>query len=197
VWVAVALTAALAGAWLARSLDRPLVLTSGTWLPEARSLAPLQLTDQRGRPFDNASLRGHPSLVFFGFTHCPDVCPTTLAMLARVLRATPLPGLRLVFVSVDPQRDTPPVIATYLHAFSADFIGVTGAAPALEPLYRSLSVAAQRVDLPDGGYTMDHSANIYLLDPQGRFVAVFTPPFAAAGIAADLRSVQGRLGARS
>jgi protein SCO1/2 len=196
-WAAVAAAAAAGGAWLARSLNSPVVLDSGTWLPDARALEPFELTDQHGRPFDNASLRGHPSLMFFGFTHCPDVCPTTLAMLAAMLRAAPVPGLQLVFVTVDPERDTPPLIASYLRAFSPDFIGVTGAAPALQPLNHSLSVAAQRVTLADGSYTMDHSANIYLLDRQGRFVAVFTPPFKAARIAADLRKLRSRLGAPS
>ena len=196
-WGAVALLAALSGAWLARYLERPPTLESGTWLPQGRPIAPFALIDQRGGRFDNSSLRGHPSLLFFGFTNCPDVCPTTLAMLANVLALAPLPGLKLVFVSVDPQRDTPALLARYLRAFSADFIGITGAAPALEPLSRSLSVAAQRVNLPDGSYTMDHSANIYLLDPEGRFAAVFTPPFDRARLTADLRKLKSRYGRQS
>jgi protein SCO1/2 len=190
--LAVGVLAAVAGAWFAHSLDQPPVLASGTWLDRPRGISRFELHDDQGRPFDNDRLNGAPSLLFFGFTNCPDVCPTTLASLAEVLRAKPLRGLKVLFVSVDPERDTPAVLHRYLAAFGGDFTGLTGSLTALAPLARSLSVAYERVPLPDGGYTMDHSAALYLIDPKGRFVAVFTPPFSSRAIAEDLASLQPR-----
>jgi protein SCO1 len=181
--------AIIAGALLARMLGAGVPLSSGTWLPNARPLAEFHLHDLSGREFGLDSLRGHPSLVFFGFTNCPDVCPTTLATLAQVQRQRPLPTSQVVFVSIDPERDTPAALQVYLGAFSKDFIGVRGDQAALAPLLRSLSAIAVREDLPGGGYTMDHSATLYLLDSHGRLVAVFSPPFSAVTLAADLAKV--------
>lgn len=189
----VALAGALGGAYVARALGpRPLELSSGTWLPESRELADFTLTDARGRAFGKPELGGRPTLMFFGFTSCPDVCPATLAQLAAVQRA--LPALHVVFVSIDPQRDTPDALRQYVRAFHPDLVAVTGTPEALQPLERSLSVASVRVPLPDGGYTFDHSAALYLLDARARWVAVFTPPFAADRLIADLRAALGRLG---
>jgi protein SCO1/2 len=140
-----------------------------------------------------ADLAGHPTLVFFGFTHCPDVCPTTLVKLAAIKKTGALPGMRVLFVSVDPGRDTPAVLAPYVHAFDPDFIGATGSAAEIERLARNFGVAVARVDLPGGDYTMDHSAAVFLLDPHAQIVAVFTPPFDVAPFAADLRLVAPRL----
>jgi protein SCO1/2 len=95
----------------------------------------------------------------------------------------------VVFVSIDPERDTAAALQVYLGAFSKDFIGVRGDQAALAPLLRSLSAIAVREDLPGGGYTMDHSATLYLLDSHGRLVAVFSPPFSAAKLTADLARV--------
>jgi len=177
-----------AGVLLARMLaQKPVTLQSGTWLPQARAVAPFALTDLQGRPYSNAALAGHPSLLFFGFTYCPDVCPTTLAVLREVQQQHPLAHLQVLFVTVDPGRDTPAMLAHYLNAFSPDFVGLYGSDAALAPLLRSLGAIAVRQPLPGGGYTMDHSATLYLLDARGRMAAVFSPPFAAAGLAADLR----------
>src|ERR1700741_1551373 len=102
-----ALCAALAGFWLARELDSSAPqLASGTWLARPRPLGDFQLTDHLGRPFTAQDLRGKPSLVFFGFTHCPDVCPTTLVKLAQAIKSAHVPGLNVVFVTIDPARDT-------------------------------------------------------------------------------------------
>jgi protein SCO1/2 len=182
----------LAGALLARMLggaNAP-ALQSGTWLPEPRALSAFHLTDLAGQDFSLQSLQGHPTLLFFGFTNCPDVCPTTLATLAQVQRSAPLPGTRIVFVSIDPERDTAATLRVYLDAFSKDFIGVRGNADALAPLLKSLNAIAVRQLLPDHTYTMDHSATLYLLDSEGRLVAVFSPPFAPAGLTADLQRVR-------
>src|SRR6266404_3169749 len=128
-----ALCAALAGFWLARELDSSAPqLASGTWLTVPRRVADFQLTDHQGQPFTAAELQGRPSLVFFGFTHCPDVCPTTLVKVAQVKKVGALPGVQVLFVSVDPERDTPAALALYVHAFDPDFIGLTGEANAIK-----------------------------------------------------------------
>jgi protein SCO1 len=193
-----ALVAALAGFWLARELDRGAPqLASGTWLPQARRIAGFTLTDIYGRPFTQADLAGAPTLVFFGFTHCPDVCPTTLLKLARVKKAAGIAGLRVLFVSIDPRRDTPQAVALYVHAFDPDFAGLTGEPAAVASVAQQFGVAVSRIDLPGGDYTMDHSAVVFLLDDHARIAAIFTPPFEVAAMAADLKAAAPYLAVRS
>ena len=183
-----ALCAALAGFWLARELDSSgPELASGTWLPQARALADFRLIDDSGKDFSLSRLRGRPTLVFFGFTHCPDVCPTTLLKLAQVKKTAGIAGMQVVLVSVDPQRDTPPVLTQYVHAFDPQFIGLTGDPAAIEKMAAEFGVAVARVELPGGDYTMDHSAVVFLLDDQAREVGLFTPPFDVRRLAQDLR----------
>jgi protein SCO1 len=194
--LSIGLGAALAGLLVARlTTQTPVALEAGTWLPEPRTPAAFRLTDQTGRERSESDLQGHPSLLFFGFTFCPDVCPTTLAALTDALRRTPLPGVQVLFVSVDPERDTAASLKDYLGAFNRDFIGLRGDAQAMEPLMRSLGAIAIRQPLGDGSYTMDHTATLYLLDTRGRLVAVFTPPFAPERLAADFDRIarSGRL----
>jgi protein SCO1 len=185
----VTLGAALGGAWLARSLQHPVPqLASGTWYDVPREPGPLALVDESGAPFSFARLRGAPTLVFFGFTHCPDVCPLTLYKLTQLQRTGVLPHLRVAFVTVDPQRDRPQMLRQYLHGFSdsPDLIGLTGTADQIAAAAKSFQVAYSRVALPGGDYTMDHSAVVFLLDARARIVAVFTPPFDGAALAKDL-----------
>jgi protein SCO1/2 len=194
----IALCMAAAGFWVARQFEGPPVeLASGTWLPRARLLGAFALTDQSGRPFTQAQLAGAPSLVFFGFTHCPDVCPTTLFKLAQVKRAAGIPNLRVLFVSVDPERDTPALLSQYLSAFDPGFVGLTGSEQAITQVAAQFGVAFARVELPGGDYTMDHSATLFLLDDKGRNVAIFTPPFDVARLAGDLHRTAAHLSARS
>lgn len=189
----IALVAAGAGAYLARmsrNADAP-VLESGTFLPAPRVLADFSLVDTTGAPATTTILRGHPTLVFFGFTHCPDVCPTTLAILADVQKQVVpldarLAGLKVALISVDPERDTPAQLGSYIASFGGDLIGLTGSAPEIVSVSRSFGVASSKVDLGGGNYTMDHSATIFALDSGGRIVAVFTPPFRAAALRADV-----------
>jgi protein SCO1/2 len=193
-WIVIALVAigaAIAGAWLARELDSSgPQLTSGTWLPQPMAVGEFRLRDHLDRPFTAEQLRGSPSIVFFGFTHCPDVCPTTLATLSRVRKEAEVPGLRLLFVSVDPERDTPQAMASYVKAFDPELVGLTGDATTIKTLTQHFGVASQKVDLPGGGYTVDHSAVIFVLDEEGRRVAVFTQPFDAAKLTEDLRRAE-------
>src|SRR5579863_933483 len=125
--ILVVAVAALAGFYLAHRLDRTQpVLSSGTWLPRPRDPGDFSLLDQNGAQFTAARLKGAPTLVYFGYTHCPDVCPVTLLQLAQVLKTGVVPNLRVVFISVDPARDTPAQLAQYVQAFDPDFIGLTG-----------------------------------------------------------------------
>jgi protein SCO1/2 len=182
--------AVLVGVLLARMLGATSVpLESGTWLPQPRTLPQFHLQDLSGADFGLERLRGHPTLLFFGFTNCPDVCPTTLATLAQVQRAPPLPGAQVLFITIDPERDSAASLQVYLGAFNNSFVGVRGNAAALAPLLKNLGAIAVRDNLPDGSYTMDHSATLYLLDTRGRLVAVFSPPFSAPKLSADLHRV--------
>ena len=199
---AIAALAAIAGTYVGRVLTRPAVpaLESGTVLPEARVLEDFRLVDTRGTPTTPLQLRGHPTLVFFGFTHCPDVCPTTLALLTAVQKQASaqdekLAGLKVALISVDPERDTPEQLGKYIASFGGDLIGLTGSAPEIVNATKSFKVAYARVDLPGGGYTMDHSATVFALDSQARIVAVFTPPFSVAAMTRDVGKLAPRLGA--
>ncbi len=194
---AAAVCAALAGYWMAQQLDRASPqLASGTWLPRPKPLSDFRLTDTTGRAFTRGDLGGGPTLVFFGFTHCPDVCPTTLMKLAQVRKRAGLTGLRVLFVSVDPQRDTAPLLGLYVHAFDPAFLGLTGEPGSISALAANFGVAVNRVELPGGEYTMDHSAVVFLLDARARIAAIFTPPFDVAALAADVRRAAPYLGAR-
>lgn len=188
--ILVAVIAVLGGAWLARMLAHPRVtIETGTWLPESRSVGTVRLTDVAGQSFTEQSLRGHASLVFFGFTFCPDLCPTTLSTLAQLQRDPPIPGLKVLFVTVDPERDSAAALQQYLGAFSPDFVGLRPAAKDLPLLLRDFGAIAERVSLPDGSYTVDHSATLYLLDTRGRIAAVFSPPFSVPALHADLARI--------
>ncbi len=146
---------------------------------------PFSLTTQAGQTLTEADLRGAPFLVFFGFTHCPDICPTKLFEISEALRAAGPKGERLkaLFVSVDPGRDTPEVLKSYLGSFDPRIIGLTGDQAAVDATVRAYRAYARKVPLKDGDYTMDHTALVYLMDKRGGFVGAFNierPPAEAA-----------------
>ncbi len=181
------LAAAAAGYMVARQLQRGAPeLNSGTALPQPRAIASFSLQDHRGAPFGNAQLRGGPSLLFFGFTHCPDVCPTTLALMAQLARDPDLAQLRMLFVTVDPKRDDALTLQRYVTAFGGNLTGLRGEDAALDPLLTSVGAARNIQPLPGGDYSVDHSATLFYLDKQGRLTAVFTPPFALDALRMDL-----------
>jgi protein SCO1 len=136
---------------------------------------PFALVDQDGKTVTDRDLKGRPFLVFFGFTHCPDVCPTTLFEVSEVLRALGPDAERVgvLFVTVDPERDTPDKLKDYLSSFDPHLRGLTGDPAAVAAMIRTYRVYARKVPQENGGYTMDHYAGIYLMDKDGRFVAPF------------------------
>ena len=185
--IVVVAVAAATGFWLAHRLDHAApALRAGTWLPQPRNVGEFSLIDQNNAQFTESRLKGAATLVYFGYTHCPDVCPVTLLQLAQVVKGGVVPGLRVIFVSVDPARDTPAQLAQYVHAFDPDFIGLTGTTTMVQSVAHRFGVAFLRVDLPGGDYTMDHSSTIFLMDSRGRNVAVFTPPYDAKALQDDL-----------
>jgi protein SCO1/2 len=197
VTIVLAVIGAAAGIYVGRQVATPATaaLESGTRLPQPRELSGFSLVDAHGATTTAQALRGHPTLVFFGFTNCPDVCPTTLALLAMVQKQAGIPGLRIALVTVDPERDTPEQMGKYVKSFGDDLIGLTGSPPEIVNVTRAFGVAYARVELPGGNYTMDHSATVFALDSQGRIVAVFTPPLSVAGMTRDLQRLRPVLAA--
>jgi protein SCO1/2 len=146
---------------------------------------PFRLTDQAGQAVTEKNLQGKPTLIFFGFTHCPDVCPTSLFEISEVLRAMGKDADRVnaYFISVDPERDTAAAMKDYLSSFDPHLKGLTGDSDAVAKVISGFRVYAKKVPLKDGDYTMDHTALIYLMDRDGKFVAPFNlkrPPEEAA-----------------
>lgn len=161
-------------------------LVSGTAIPTALPVPPFKLEDQDGVAFDNSRLAGAPSLMFFGFTHCPDVCPTTLALMTQLHRDPALRAVRMVFVTVDPGRDDALTLRHYVDAFGGGFTAVRGEDAALEPLLRNLGVVRSVQPLAGGDYAVDHSATLYFINGKGALDAVFTPPFDKERLRSDL-----------
>ncbi|HZH43938.1 MAG TPA: SCO family protein [Lysobacter sp.] len=163
----------------------------------ARELPAFSLRQSDGTPLVPGELKGHWTLVFLGFTHCPDVCPTTLAELAQAQKQwEALPEStrpRVLFVSVDPERDTPDRIGEYAHAFHRDTLAATADVPALENFAKSIGMVFAKVPPPAGAdpsqYSVDHSATIAVLDPDGRMTGLIRPPLQPAAIAADLAAL--------
>jgi protein SCO1/2 len=149
---------------------------------------PFQLTDHNGRPITEAELKGRPHLIFFGFTNCPDVCPTALFEISEILRALGPDADKAgaLFVTVDPERDTPEKLKDYISSFHPRLTGVTGKPEDVERMLKAYRVYFRKVPT-DSGYTMDHTALVYLMDKQGRFVAPFSLKRRPEEAAADLR----------
>jgi len=150
---------------------------------------PFRLTDQNGAVVTEKNLEGKPSLIFFGFTHCPDVCPTALFEMSEILRAMGKDADRVnaYFISVDPERDSAAVIKDYLSSFDPHLKGLTGDPGAIAKVESAYRVYAKKVPLKDGDYTMDHTALTYLMDRDGHFVAPFNLSRKPDEAAADLR----------
>jgi protein SCO1/2 len=145
---------------------------------------PFSLTDQNGTRVTEATYRGAPSIVFFGFTHCPDVCPTALFDMSEVLKRLPADKrVSALFVTVDPERDTPAILKDYLSSFDPRISGLSGTRPEIDAALKSYRVYSKKQPQENGDYSMDHSAIVYLMDKQGRFVTALnlqSPPEAVA-----------------
>ncbi|MGM4877723.1 SCO family protein [Bradyrhizobium sp. 956_D2_N1_5] len=150
---------------------------------------PFQLTDQHGKAVTDKNLKGKPTLIFFGYTHCPDVCPTSLFEISEVLRAMGKDAdkVNAVFISVDPERDTPATMKDYLSSFDPHLEGLSGDPAETAKVITSYRVYAKKVPTKDGDYTMDHTALIYLMDRDGRFVSPFNMKRTPEEAAADLK----------
>jgi protein SCO1/2 len=193
--LAIALLAAVAigaGIALHERSTAPPALGSGTALPEPRPLAEFALTDQHGQPFTRAEMRGRWTVVFTGFTNCPDICPLTIAMLAQLRQRLARDDLRFLFVSVDPERDTPEVIARYLAHFDPALSGATGPRAQVEAFTAGLGLA--QVVNPGVGdeYTVDHSTALVLIDPEARLAGYFSAPHEPDALASDLANLPRR-----
>jgi len=146
---------------------------------------PFHLEDQNGEPVSDTDMKGRPFLVFFGFTHCPDICPTTLFEISEVMRKLGKDADRtgVLFITVDPERDTPAALKDYLSSFDPHLRGLTGDPAAVNAAIKAYRVYAKKIPLENGDYTMDHTAVVYLMDKDGHFVAPFnlkqTPEAAA------------------
>jgi protein SCO1 len=151
------------------------------------------LVDQNGKAFTDADLKGKWQLVFFGYTHCPDVCPTALNDLSLALDqlGSKKSDVGIVFISVDPERDTPAVLKSYTDSFGGPIEALTGSSDAVAQAAKDYKVFYAKHPRPDGGYDMDHSALIYVMDPEGRFTATFTPDDTSDTIAARLKKLVG------
>jgi protein SCO1/2 len=150
---------------------------------------PFKLIDQDGRTVTDQDMKGKPFLVFFGFTHCPDVCPTALFDISEVFRKLGPDAGRAgaLFITVDPERDTPEAMKSYLSSFDPHLRGLTGDETAIDGVAKGYRAYYKKVPNPDGSYTMDHTALVYLMDKEGRFVAPFNLKRRPDDSAADLR----------
>ncbi len=196
--IVIVIAASAATVWWLRA-DKPRLLSAelgSVILANPIPLQPFSLVDHEGRPLTLDSLKGHWTLLFFGYTHCPDICPTTLAVLqgvAQKLDSEPAlaASTRTLFVSVDPKRDTPQQLKQYIAYFNPAFIAATGSRDEIDNLTTQVgAVYLFEGDTRRDDYTVNHSAAILLIDPQGRFYARFNAPHTASGITDTYRRIR-------
>ena len=187
-----ALCIGIGAAWLLK-YSQPVKLNAGVWFgDQAKTLPEFELVNQDGKPLNRDDLKGKWHLIFFGYTHCPDICPSSLQTLADMVKAIDdedvNEALRVMFVSVDPDRDTPELLKSYVEYFNPDFIGATGTEPNLQQLTRSLGIAyfLERESADQVSYEVGHSASFILLNPASQFAGLFGAPHDSNAIAQDL-----------
>lgn len=184
----------LAGSYLTENNDQSQAIREAgiIILPKSRELPALQLTSTTGEQVLTQELTGKWSLVFFGYTFCPDICPTTLAELRQLKRLLPeeaQENLQVLMVSVDPNRDTPEQLQLYLQYFDPDFIGLTGILPDIQTLSNALSIPFIPGDTSKPRYTVDHSGNLAIISPDGRQYGFIRAPLDVKKIAEQLPNV--------
>jgi protein SCO1/2 len=183
------LVAALAGGILWRESENVPGLGRVVTTGQADVGGPFQLTDQHGKRVSDKDFRGRYMLIYFGYSFCPDVCPTTLAVMAQALeklgdrsrRVTP------IFITIDPERDTPKVLDDYMKAFGPNFVGLTGSAAEIKDAEKKYRVYAAKKPLEGGNYGMDHSSVIYLMGPEGKMVSFYDEAVSPDDLAKDLK----------
>jgi protein SCO1/2 len=157
--------------------------------PQAREIKPFNLTDHHGNPVSEQDLKGEWQLMFFGFTFCPDICPTTMGVLNRAIAELPTKP-QVVMVTVDPERDTPEALARYVPSFNPEFVGYTGTFDDIVGLATNVNIAFGKVPGKEPGtYTMDHAASIVVVDPQGRYAGFIKAPHQATNISQIMASL--------
>lgn len=186
--------ALIGGAWfLMRAFTGPIAQPEhATVLPSPMVLPDFTLNDQDGDTFTRESLRGNWSLLFFGFTHCPDICPTTMQLLAATRNKMAAEGLadsalpKIVLISVDPDRDSAEILNSYVSYFGKDITGLSGDMAELQKLTKKLGIFFEKSPTDDGGYSVDHSAAVLVINPDSDFHALFSPPYSIDNLAHDL-----------
>lgn len=166
----------------------------GTVLPQTRFIQPFNLTDNSGNSFNKDAIKGHWTLMFFGFTNCASICPTAMSALAKMYRQleSHIPQQLLpqvVMVSVDPERDTVKRMNDYVKSFDSHFIGVNGNMDETKAFANQMSVVFEKVDMPNGNYYMNHSAEIMLMDPAGNLRAFFSSPHVPEHMVQDYEAI--------
>ena len=173
-WVLVAIALSALAYLMLRPVPEP---TTDQAFTVASIGGPFTLTGADGKPFSSARLAGKPYAIFFGFTHCPDVCPTTLARMTKLrseLGAGETP-FEILFVTVDPERDGPAEVGKYAELFNSPIVGLTGSPAEIEKVKSEFGVFSKKVPDGSGGYTVDHSATVLLFDRNGQFAATIAP----------------------
>jgi protein SCO1/2 len=193
-FIGIALIAGISAALIWRNAAAPAELATGAYIRPSRALPDFSLIDTQGHAFGLARVRGQWSMMFFGYTNCPDFCPTTLTTLAALekrLRAEAAPVRpRVIFMSVDAKRDTPEQLAKYVPYFDPEFIGLTAANQSdVQAVAAKLGVSVIITPNADGTYSVDHSGAIFVLNPQGRLAAVLTGPFSVDALESDFRRI--------
>ncbi len=189
--ILLALVALVAGVLLSQSLIKPdnIVQTRipGLLWPNPKQITPFQLIDQNAESFDLESLKGYWSMVFFGYTHCPDVCPTTMTLMNSIVNELSTenePAPQVIFVTVDPARDTQKHLAEYVTYFNPTFLGLTGSEENIMKLTKQIGILSIKIPsqnltnnpINNSEYLMDHSASILLIDPKARLIGIFSAP---------------------
>jgi len=183
------LVAALAGGLLWYESEKVPGLGRVVTTGQADIGGPFRLIDQNGKTVTDKDYPGRYKLIYFGYSFCPDVCPTTLGVMAQALEKLGSDARRVVpvFITIDPERDTPKVLADYMKAFGPDFVGLTGSADAIKDVEKRYRVYAVKQPLPGGNYGMNHSSVLYLMGPNGKMVSFYDEAISPDDLAKDLK----------
>ncbi len=192
-WLGYALNGMLSKPAPEENMHELVELRNGTALVgQEKPLPDFQLTGKDGKPFTKDNFKGYWSFVFFGYTHCPDICPVTLQVMNQTLRLLSPDEAQAVFISVDPARDTIEKIKSYVEYFHPDMLGATGDPETIRKLTSDIGIVYKKIDNPKDpkNYLVDHSASILLINPRAEIAAVLSPPFEPNNMAADLRQTR-------